>query len=184
MTLRKVPGALALGLAVSLAAHAALYGGEHSVGGSYHALLLQAAGAGLVSLLILLASLAWKGARHAADGTVLASRLECYLPGFGSLATAGSVWYLLAERAEPQHAGAANLTIVLALAAASALVAFVTRAAVRAAAVVIFAVARYGFSTRAPSWTRQARSRPFVRRRSHARRRFARPPPIANAARA
>ncbi len=47
VTLRKAPGALALGLLASLAAHAPLYGGGHAMGGTYHALILQAALAGL-----------------------------------------------------------------------------------------------------------------------------------------
>ncbi len=184
MTLRKVPGTLALGLVVSLAAHAALYGGEHSVGGAYHALLLQAATGGLIGLVFLLCSLAWNGARIASDGTILAARLSQRLPGLGWLAASGSLWYLLAERSEPSHAGVAPLAVVIALAAASALVTVLTRAAVRAVAAVIFAVVRYAFSTRTPSWTRRPGSRPIARRPAYAWRRFARPPPIAIAARA
>ncbi len=50
VTLRKVPGALALGLLASLAAHATLFGGEHAMGGGYHALLMQSALCGALSL--------------------------------------------------------------------------------------------------------------------------------------
>ena len=184
MTLRKVPGTLALGLVVSLAAHAALYGGEHSVGGAYHALLLQAATGGLIGLVFLLGSLAWSGAKHASDGTILATRLGERLPSLGGLAASGSLWYLLTELAEPHHTGVATPAVAVALAVAAALVALLTRTAVRAVAVVIFAVARPGFSTRTPSWTRRPGAAPLVRRPGYARRRFARPPPIAIAARA
>ena len=59
VALRKVPGCLALGLSASLAAHAALYGGEHAIGGAYHALLVQIALAAALGFIALVGALAW-----------------------------------------------------------------------------------------------------------------------------
>jgi hypothetical protein len=179
VTLRKVPGALALGLLASLAAHAALFGDEHAMGGAYHALLLQVAlGAGL-SLLVFLAGLAWSQRGVAADGSVLASRLRERLPGQQWVFAATAVWYAGAEAIEPHHASVSAAAAALVLAAAAWLVTRLAQAVARAFADIVIGVARIAFSPRAPSWQRRPRSRPLRRRFCSARRRYARPPPIA-----
>ena len=80
VALRKVPGALAVGLLASLAAHTALFGGSHAMGGAYHELFLQAALTIVVGACLLFASLAWSGAKSTADGSVLAARLCSRFP--------------------------------------------------------------------------------------------------------
>jgi hypothetical protein len=178
VTLRKVPGAFALGLLASLTAHAVLYGGEHAVGGIYHALLLQAAlGAGL-SLLVLLAALAWSQRGGTADGSVLASRLRERLPGAVSVFSATVLWYAGVEGLEPHHADAPPVAAALVLAGAAWLIARLARTVAGAFAHVVIAVTRSAFSPRTRSWRRRPASPPLARRFYSARRHYARPPPI------
>lgn len=179
MTLREFPGALALGLLAALLAHAALYGGEHAMGGTYHSLLLQAALAGGVGLLAVFGSLAWTGAAHAADGSVLAARMSRRLPGFASVAASATTWYALAERIEPHHAASVSLTAaILCLAAASWLILRLASAILRMiAGIVIVAASRSLWAARTPRWVRRAPAAPLVHRPPLLRRRFARPPP-------
>jgi len=184
VTLRKVPAAVALGLLASLAAHAAIFGGEHSVGGAYHALLVQAAFAGSVGLLVALASLAWAGARYVSDGSILAARLASRLPGFGWIAASGALWLGLAEGIEPHHAGALPLAVPVVLAAAAWAMGRLCRLALALISTVVVVVSKTAFAPRTPPWIRHAFARPLPRRRIFARRRFARPPPIATALRA
>lgn len=179
MTLRKVPGALVLGLLASLAAHALLYGGEHAMGGAYHALLVQAALAGAVGLLGFLGALTWSESNGIADGSVLAVRLRERLPGIAGLLPATAFWYAAAEAIEPHHAAAAPIAVPLVLIAAAWLVLRLARGVVAALAGAAIAVQRAPFSPRTPSWQRRPRVRPVVRRTFWAHRRFARPPPIA-----
>jgi hypothetical protein len=181
MTLRGLPGALALGLLASLVAHATLFGGEHAMGGAYHALLLQAAAAACVGLLATFCALAWAGAGQVADGSVLARRLTDRLPGFAPLVAASGGWFALIEALEPHHAEAPLLATLLCLVVAAWLLLAAARGVTRAIAKAAIAVARTPFSPRVPVWTRRVRPAPLVRRSPLLRRRFARPPPIANA---
>jgi hypothetical protein len=178
VTLRKVPGALALGLLASLMAHGGLYGGEHSVGGSYHDLLLQAAFSGAVGLFGFFAWLALRGARTAVTGSILAARLTERLPGFGLLFCAATTWYAAAECLEPHHATASWFAVPLLLAAASWLVAFMTRGALAILARAVLAVFGAAFAGRDPAWLARTYARRPVRRVARTHRRFARPPPI------
>ena len=79
MALRKVPAAFALGLLASILAHGGLYGGEHAMGGGYHALLLQAALAGGVGLLVFFGLLA---ATALARGGIMAGGAVAPMSGF------------------------------------------------------------------------------------------------------
>ncbi len=178
MTLRKVPAALALGLLASILAHGGLYGGEHAMGGNYHALLLQAALAGGAGLLVFFGLLAASGANAAVNGSVLATRLAERLPGYGSLLLAAGAWYGVAECLEPHHAAASLLAVPLSLAAASWLVALLSRGVVAILAGAVFAAWRDGFSPRTPAPFRRFQSPRPSRRILWTRRRFARPPPI------
>ncbi len=178
MTLRKVPGALALGLLASLAAHTAVYGDEHAMGGTYHLMLMQAALAGAVSLLIFGAALAWSSSARLTDGSVVAARLRERLPGLPWILAAAGLWYTGAEALEPHHAGPSPLLLVLVLSAAAWVVLRIARAVVALLAGVVIAVTQTQFSPRSPSWARRPRRRPISRRLTRTRRRFARPPPI------
>ncbi|MGA7356346.1 MAG: hypothetical protein WA431_08225 [Candidatus Cybelea sp.] len=179
MTLRKVPGALALGLLASLAAHAALFGGTHVMGGAYAGLLAQAASAGCFGLVLCFAALAWSGSRLTAEGTILAARLRERLPGAPALFTCASLWYMAAEAVEPHHAGVAPAVAVITLAVAAWLSLRLARAVVGALALAAIAIQKTTFTPRTPSWKRRLRLRPIRRRAPLAHRRFARPPPIA-----
>ncbi len=178
--LRKVPGALALGLLTSLGAHAALYGNEHAMGGGYHGLLVQAAIVGALSLVVGLGAVGWSAAGGTPDGTVLAARLHERLPGLAALGAAATLWFGIAEAIEPHHAGVAPLAILLALAAIAWIVRRIAILAVAVLASVVFAVARLAFSARTPRWARRPRTPALRRFFFGARRRFARPPPTAS----
>jgi hypothetical protein len=178
VTLRKVPGVLALGLLASLAAHAVLYRGEHAMGGSYHSLLVQAAAGLSIGLLAFFGALAWSGKR-AASGSVLAVRLQERLPGFFWILAATALWYAAAEAIEPHHAPASPTLVLVSLAAAAAAVLALAHSVVGALARAAIAILSSPFSSRAPSWNRRARPRPALRRAPRTYRRYVRPPPIA-----
>ena len=179
VTLRKVPGALILGLLASLAAHAGLYGGGHAMGGSYNGLLLEIAAAGLVGLATFFGSLAWGSAGGAADGTVVAARLRDRLPGAASVLLSAGLWFAAAESIEPSHAGMSVVASLGALIGAAFAVTWLARAITGAIARAVLAVARTRFSPRTPSWRPRAHRPVAVRRILLTSRRFARPPPIA-----
>jgi hypothetical protein len=179
VTLRKVPGALILGLLASLAAHAALYGSGHAMGGDYHAVLVQAGLAGALCLLAFFGALAWNGSKGIADGSVVATRLEARLPGIGALFASTLLWYVAAEAIEPHHSPTSTLAAGVALAAAAWLLSRLARAFVALVAGAVIAVRRTRFSPRTFFWARRPARRPLLRRAPLVRRRFARPPPIA-----
>jgi hypothetical protein len=179
VTLRKVPGGLALGLLASLAAHAALYGGDHGVGGAYHALLMQITSAGALGFVALIAGLAWTQSMHTTDGSILAGRLRERLPGAGSVIASAAVWYAAIEAVEPHHAGVSAIALIAVLSAASYLVLRVARAMTDVFASAAIAISRTSFLPRVPGWRRRQRGRLTSRQSLLARRRFARPPPIA-----
>ena len=148
------------------------------MGGSYHALLLQAALAGSVALLTIFGSIAAGGAAHVAEGSVLAARLSHHVPGLAPLLAATASWYALAEWVEPHHAATVPLgASVLALAAAAWIVLRIAKAVVGVLAGAVFATLQSPWAARAPSWIRRAPALPIPRRSPLLRRRFARPPP-------
>jgi hypothetical protein len=154
------------------------------MGGPYHAILLQLALAGALSLGFFLGSLALHGARAAADGSVLASRLTARLPGFGAIAVAATAWYAAAEFLEPHHAAAPWLGVALFLAAASWLIGLAARAMLALLAGAILAIFGSVFAPRRPSWSIRRASTPRARSRVCTRRHVARPPPIGFGCRA
>ncbi len=181
MTLREFPGALVLGVLASLMAHTALFGGDHAMGGGYHAALLQLAIVGSVGLLVFYGLLAWSGSRNAADGSVLAARITPRLPGFFALCASTTLWYAVAERIEPEHAAHAPLLgTMVALAAAAWVVLALTRALVRLLASAVIAIARTRWAPRVLFLVERSPVRLIVRRSPIHRRRFARPPPVAH----
>jgi hypothetical protein len=179
VTLRKVPGALALGLLASLAAHAALYGGGHAMGGAYNAAIVQAAFAGTLALLLGFAALAWSASGGAADGSVVAARLRQVIPGITAILAAALLWYAAAEALEPHHGGAPGLAALPLLVLTAWISRQLARWAAETLAHAVIAVTRLSFSPRTPSWNRPSHVRIAPRRPRGARRRFARPPPIA-----
>lgn len=179
VTLRKVPGTLALGLFASLLAHTGLYGGEHAVAGGYHGFVVQLAFAAAWGFIVMFAAIAWNSRGLVSEGSVLAVRLTARLPSFLPIVTASAFWFALCELIEPHHAVIGAPLIVLALVVAAWLVTVLARGVVAAIAGLVVAIARYSFSPRTPLWTPAPRLRPLALRQLRARRRFARPPPIA-----
>jgi hypothetical protein len=178
VTLRKVPATLALGLLASIIAHGGLFGGEHSLGGAYHALLVHAAFAGGLGLVLFFGLLAVSGTNAAVNGSVLAARLAERLPGYGWLGITASAWYAAAEYFEPHHAAASLIAIPISLAVASWLVQLLSRGVVALLADVVIGAWRAAFSPRTQAWFRYAQSPRPARRIAWTPRRFARPPPI------
>lgn len=179
MTLQKVPGGLALGLFAALAAHAALYGGEHAIGGGYHGVLMQITLLAALGFVALIGALAWTQSGCSTEGSVLAARLRERLPGFGSLMAAAAAWHVGVEALEPHHAGVPGIALLAALAMASYAALRVARAIIHVFARAAIAMFRTSFSLRALAWRRRRRERPIPRRSFLTRRYFARPPPIA-----
>jgi hypothetical protein len=184
VTLRKVPGAVALGLLASLGAHAALFGDGHAVGGAYHALLLEGGLAAAVSLIAFFSALAWSESGLTADGSVVATRLRDGLPSLAAVFASAGAWYALAEAAEPQHAAAAPVFAIGVLALAAWLILRFARTIARAVGAAVFAIRGTVFAPRLPLRRCRPQLRPLPRRLLFARRRFARPPPIIAALRA
>ena len=181
MTLRGIPGALVLGLLASLVAHSALYGGGHAMGGAYHSWFLELATAGCFGLLASIAALAWTGSRAAADGSVLAARLSQCLPTGWMVLGAAGLWFALGERIEARHADPNVIITAAVLAVAVWIVSAVARWCVRFLARAAIAIGRAAFAQRSPQWLRRSAPPPMERRSPLLRRRFARPPPVANA---
>jgi hypothetical protein len=180
VTLRKVPGALALGLLASLLAHAALYGREHAAGGNYHGLVLELAAAGLVILISAGLLLGWSGARTALNGSVLAARLAARLPGFIPLLTSTALCYAGIESLETRHADASLLGAGICLTAAAWLVATLCRWFCSIIAATMLLVAGAAFCARTFTWFVARTTTPNRRRIVYTHRRFARPPPTGS----
>lgn len=171
-------GATLLGLPVALLAHVATYGNEHLIGGSVHALVMEAglvlaALAGIVAIGTCLLS-----SRSAESGSVLAARLSAYLPGWLPLAVCALGWFLGIERCESASFAFAPLTLLW-LAVFAVLTARGAGAAARAIATL--AVAWFAPARSARPGIRNLRfayAAPPIVSRGYVRRRFARPPPL------
>jgi hypothetical protein len=184
VTVREIPGALALGLFASLIAHTALFGGGHAMGGAYHDLLVQLASASCLGFALVLGALAWSGSRETADGSVLAARLAGRVPGIAPLVTAAGLWFALGERLEARHADPGLLVSLAVVAATAGAILALVRLGVRRLAGAVIAISRSPFAERASIRVRLLQPAPIARRSPLLRRRFARPPPIAAPTRA
>lgn len=178
MILPRVPGALALGLLASLAAHTALYGHEHAMAGGYHPQLVLTAIVGVLGFLVGFGALAWSARNGPAQGSILASRLSERLPGFGLVLAAAALWFSLAEAIEPSHASVLPVVTLLCLCVAAWAVGLLAHAVVAALAGIVIAIARLAFAPRTPRWSRRRAASPIRRAAPFARRLFARPPPV------
>jgi hypothetical protein len=177
VTLRKIPAALALGLVAAFVAHAGLFGGQHAMGGSYDGLLTDLACFGAVGLATLAAAATLAGVRFAADGSVIAARIERHLPGLFPVVVSTVAWFALGEGLESAHAVVALPLAIVALALAAFLVLAVTRAVVRWIAAVAIAIARAILVDLRPAVSFAPAPLAVAPRNPFFRRRFARPPP-------
>ncbi|MBV8489924.1 MAG: hypothetical protein JO199_05275 [Candidatus Eremiobacteraeota bacterium] len=178
MALKRLPGALALGLLASLAAHSALFGGDHAMGGAYHGALIEGAAVACTALLGFIVALAWLGARTAADGSVLARRMGDALPTLPAILLSAGAWFAIGERIEPSHGAAPLLVTIVLLVLAAWLSRRLAIAALGLLARAILAGFTSPFALREPMWSLNPAPAPLVRRSPHLRRRLARPPPI------
>lgn len=176
---RELPGALALGLLASLAAHGASFGSQHQVGGAYHGLLALAATAVAVAGLFVVGALAWGGAGRTADGSILGARISSLLPRTFPVLCFAAAWFGLVEWTEGAHPGGSALAIGLSLAAASWLVCAIARAALRCIAHAVVAIRRLRFASPRATTIVDASKRLYLYETPDRSRRFARPPPVA-----
>jgi hypothetical protein len=171
-----LPGAVALGLLASLLAHAAVYGGDHAQGGSYHDAYFSLAIAGAACFALVLGYLALAGG-HCCMGSILAARLARLLPPLPLLTAAASGWFALGESIEGRHPTAAMWLIATALAAASAVLRLLAGLFIRAIGAIAVAVLTRAFAPRLPKAHRFFTPPLRVRDAAYLGRRFARPPP-------
>lgn len=177
MTLRKLPGAAGLGLLAFVAAHAATFGGEHSVGGAYHGAILAAAIAAGVGFALAAIAVACAGRGMCADGSVLASRLSALLPSVWATIVFSAVWFALVEGGEGAHAVAALPFVIAVLLLACCAVHWCTRALLHFVGTIALVVAKLRFAARAHVWIIRAHETVRALSEPARMRRFARPPP-------
>jgi hypothetical protein len=170
-------GALLIGLPTAVLAHALTYGQGHVLGGSHHENVLQLTLALGAVAAAAAAALTLASARTAQNGSILASRIAAYLPGWAGLAISAAAWFGLIESLESEHQVPA-LLILVAIAATAWLVRSLTRAALGALAQIAFAIFAVPIAPRSVFTATQTVAPILVRSRIVGRRRFARPPPF------
>jgi len=176
---RRIPGSLVLGLLAAFAAHTALYGGGHVMGGAWGGALqvtaLFSSGGAVAAWL----GLGWACGNRLGDGSIAIAKLERTLPGMWLVFAAAAGWFWLAESIEDGHADAPILLVAVAIAVAAGLVRALAAIAMRTLAGIVFGTRARGFASQAPSWTIALPQLLLVEPVAHIRRRFARPPPVA-----
>jgi hypothetical protein len=175
---RRLPGALALGLLSAFSAHALLYGHGHAMGGSCGAALqalafAATAGFGACWFAICIASHG-----RLRQGSVLTASISNQVPSLPALFVTSLGWFWLAESLESGHAWAPKGCIVLALLLAAALIRRMATAVLRALARIALAGDASEFNDRAPFWIPIARRAVLGLPLVHTLRLFSRPPPI------
>jgi hypothetical protein len=174
---RSLLGALLIGLPTAVLAHGLTYGRGHVLGGSNHENVVQLTLALGMLAVVACGALALASARTAQNGSILASRLAVYVPGWGTLTLAAAGWFCTIEGMEPHHQGIAALAVTT-IAISAWLVSLLAGGRPRALAQIAFAI-----------FAAQSAPRHFLGQRLHAapivvhsrtvdRRRYARPPPF------
>lgn len=176
--LRRLLGALSLGLLAAFLAHAMVYGGSHVMGGGYGEVLrLLACFATLAALVAWLAT-GWASRGRLCDGTVIAARMQRLIPSAPVIAAAAIGWFAVAESIEGAHADAPILILTAALAVASVIVTKLAKIGLHAVASIVFGTRARPFVSRVPVWVPISPQPVFLAPAAHERRRFARPPPV------
>lgn len=173
---------MALGIPTAILAHTVLFGDGHQLGGSLHASFVGAAIAVAIGFVVLFSSLALAGAAEAATtGSLLATRLDAWLPRVRSLALCALGWYAAIECSESDgHAPAHFFALAIALIASSLAVRYLARAFVGAIATVTLAARVRRFAGRAFAFAPRTHDAPLAATGCIVSyRRFARPPPYA-----
>ena len=115
MPTRKFLGALCLGLPAAMAAHFLTFGGAHTLGGAAHLLFMNAMVVAVCASILALCAGTVYLAAGAREGSILAARLERFLPSAVALALSASGWFAVIEHGEAAHAtpiGLAALAIL------------------------------------------------------------------------
>jgi hypothetical protein len=176
--MRRLPGALALGLLAALLAHAFVYGDTHAMGGSYDAALQALGTTGAMGLTAFWLAICVASRGKFCQGSVLTAGIGALLPSLSATYAASLGWFWLAESVEGGHAWAPTGCILFALFLAAALTRLLATAALRALAKIAVLWDSGGFRKRAPFRIpvveRLIAGVPVVR----ALRLFSRPPPI------
>lgn len=176
---RELAGALALGLPAALLGHTVAYGGSHSVGGSFHGVLVGLTVAAAAAMLFGAACLAWTGAGRILQGSVLAARIEEYLPGWTASTIAAGLWFTLAEHVEPRHDALSPLILIAALALSAWILLLLAHFVLSLLAAIAIAVRAAVHVTFTPSPRLHLSAAPRAHYLLRAVRHYARPPPFA-----
>lgn len=176
--MRRLPGALALGLIAAFLAHTVVYGNDHVMGGSYGAALRTLASAAVLGFGAFWFAICLASRGRLCDGSVLSASIRRFFPSFMGVVAGSFGWFWLAESVEDGHVWAPTVCIVLALLVAVAVIRLVALATLRALAKIAFLYFSAAFENRAPSWIPFV-DRPIVRVPIvRVLRLFSRPPPI------
>ena len=177
--LRRLPGALTLGLLAAFASHALVYGNGHVMGGAYGDALRSLAAAAVTALAAFWTAIAWVSRGRVSNGSILASLMASVMPSVFSVIVAASGWFYLVESVESGHSAPPSALIVGALVIAGGAVTLLSRAVLRALAKIVFAMNSGGFRRRSPAWTHAADTSVSLEPVAHTWRLFSRPPPMA-----
>ncbi len=110
--------AFALGIPAALLGHLAVFASGHAAGGPHHSFVVDATLAAGFTVFAWMALSSLRLASHAAQGSIVASRLEHLLPSLAPLGASALAWYAAIEILEgrPIVSLAAILSVVLAAA--------------------------------------------------------------------
>jgi hypothetical protein len=169
-------GAAVFGLPVAVTAHFAMYGNGHVMAGSYHDRFIDAALLGGSLGVILLGLVALLSSKRIQTGSILAARLQSFVPAWLALTLCAAGWFAAIEGIEPQS-GALSKIAILAIAAVAACARLALTATVRAFAAIAVAFFTPVRAQRA-RFFRRNRQAPLALAFAHCGGRlFARPPP-------
>ncbi|MGA8797376.1 MAG: hypothetical protein WB526_09995 [Candidatus Cybelea sp.] len=175
--LRRLPGALTLGLLAAFASHALVYGNGHVMGGAYADALRSLAAAAVTALAAFWTAIAWVSRGRVSNGSILACSMASVMPSVFSVIVAASGWFYFVESVESGHSAPPSALIVGALVIAGGAVTFLSRAVLRALAKIVFAMKSGGFKRRSP-WTPVADTSVSLEPVARTWRLFSRPPPM------
>jgi hypothetical protein len=176
IVIRRFSGTVVIGLFAAMAAHAAVYGNGHVLGGAYAGAvqILSAIGAAFVVGLWFAVGWASKGI---SNGSIVKTRLGELLPSWPSITAAAVVWFSVVESLEHDgHADAPASVLIAAIVVFSFLARALGRAFLQVLSDAVFGDRGLAPKSRMPGWTMTA-AVPVAPRASFGRARVARPPP-------
>ncbi len=178
VVIRRLPGTLVFGLLAAMAAHAAVYGGGHEMGGAHGEELRSIAAIAASGIAAFWAGLCWSGRNAATDGTVLASRMAGVLPSWPAIAAAGTAWFFLIESLERDgHADAPMAVLLVALVVAALAAHAAGRAFLGVLSQVVFSPGAASVKARSPIFCDRIVRVSFAHLTVFGRAYVARPPP-------